>query len=1574
MSRGENPFGVTLMEQLAAFAPFVKGERSWEGQGEGAPVLVKWGEYERGCWPDCPRVLAAGESPKFLVRELHPGPSLKDLAPLETGEVLNLFAKILTSLHNLHENGIVHGRLKPSNIFAAGLTDPGLMVPETDPLALQFRAPELNGTRSTPIGIQADLYSAGAVLYFMLAGAPPFVADNLSQALRAPFLQPIPALVRGKLDPCLYRGIDAIVARLMSIEPKDRYTSAAEVKADLLLLQKAPENFAPGMWELRDQLAPPAFVGRSDIVAQLDQHLDEGGLLQIFGQAGSGKSRLADQAHRLARSKGFLILRAQAHQQTADAPLQLFDEICQELLSQSSEPELEQLLSDLAHWRPVVCAALPVLGESGYHGPEAYAWIRTRKALSLFLEALGTPERPVLVILEDLHWSPPDTLEVLSDVSGSKNVAILITSRRELGLSGAHLEVTSLSPAEAERTARSMLGRCDASIPPALAAASEGNPYRLISLLRHEVQQGSLRPTTDGWVALDRFLESRPTGETTANLLDHSAQKVLSLAAVVGREFESQFLSYMFDSSLLEQALTQSAALGLVQNSSPGTWRFTHELTREAVLAWQPTSRRGLHVKVAKTLCRYHPEREHDIAYHFHQAGMIAQAYPFARRAAITARQRNAFSAAETYLHIALTAAPEEQDLWEELGDVQRLVGNFEPAHHSYKRALSSTLEPLSRARILGRRAETAFGAGELDLARDLFKQALALLGHNVPLQSWKRNLALMRELLSLARPQAHSGKLCESTQLALKLLDRLAYVLVYTDGFGLVWANLRCLNLARRAAPDRELGIALITHAVATLYVPPLLARSKRVANRALSLLERVGTEHDRAAAMARAASVALFSDNPTEAVRLDELAAPILQRSGDRYDAHMVSYNLGLALYFLGQLERSRSVLRENLQECMALGDSLGCGYTLRVLGLVEPLSEELISSVKESPTFPSVRVLLSEVRGLHHLQKGELQASITQLECASKAARQIGDIFESLWSDSFLVRARRLLAQQEQKTNKLGLELLAEKAGLRALKLARKGYLVFIPRLCRELALLQIQQGRIESARELLEQGLSAARQCKMRFEEALALAELAEISRLGGTPFEEQLADARRLFRLTGTTWERSPSEKRPPGVALAERFDQVIHWSQAIASRHSSSEVLETARQAAEALLRCRCIRLPSSDSDREVRTVSPRESDTLSALLIPLSWAKEQTEELYCSSRDLEEFFGPEEFRLAGLIQGQARVALSNAHLWTEIREREAHLQQLFSSVPAGIAVVDSYGIVLQDNPRLTEMLGCSPLNSELVEHLQPDDRRWFGEALQSLDSTGVLQRELRLNLPEGRSLWGELSLQRLPGSEKQAIVALADVSQRRLEQIAIFQDRERHMLASEVHDVLSQPLVALHLRLEALSSRHPEAQTALRDSAQTTRDVLDDARELISRLRSPHVEHLKLSLAIDDAVAAIIDLPTTDVRVDLGPGLDSLSPLVTLFAYRIVVEALTNCKRHSQADKVRLRLRLQKGWLCGTIADNGVGFCRDDAAPGHFGLRIVGERAELLGGRSLIRSASGRGTAVLFRLPTEQS
>ena len=81
--------------------------------------------------------------------------------------------------------------------------------------------------------------------------------------------------------------------------------------------------------------------------------------------------------------------------------------------------------------------------------------------------------------------------------------------------------------------------------------------------------------------------------------------------------------------------------------------------------------------------------------------------------------------------------------------------------------------------------------------------------------------------------------------------------------------------------------------------------------------------------------------------------------------------------------------------------------------------------------------------------------------------------------------------------------------------------------------------------------------------------------------------------------------------------------------------------------------------------------------------------------------------------------------------------------------------------------------------------------------------------------------------------------------------------------------------------------------------------------------------------------------------------------------------EALTNAARHSDADKLTIRLAGDAEWVTLTIQDDGKGFNPTSRPPGHYGLQNMSERAESAGGSLTIESSDGNGSTVTIKFPT---
>ncbi|NJO82053.1 MAG: YHS domain-containing protein [Blastochloris sp.] len=146
----------------------------------------------------------------------------------------------------------------------------------------------------------------------------------------------------------------------------------------------------------------------------------------------------------------------------------------------------------------------------------------------------------------------------------------------------------------------------------------------------------------------------------------------------------------------------------------------------------------------------------------------------------------------------------------------------------------------------------------------------------------------------------------------------------------------------------------------------------------------------------------------------------------------------------------------------------------------------------------------------------------------------------------------------------------------------------------------------------------------------------------------------------------------------------------------------------------------------------------------------------------------------------------------------------------------------------------------------------------------------------------------------------------------------------------------------------------------------------MGELRTVIGDLRPPALAELGLLPALE--VLLQRENETTPEVSLLVQGEDRrLAPQSELALFRIIQEAWSNIRMHADADHVDVVLRYAAAELLVTISDDGSGFTLPDthAAPdGHWGLRGMRERAELIGGQLEVASTPGQGTMLTIRIP----
>ncbi len=191
---------------------------------------------------------------------------------------------------------------------------------------------------------------------------------------------------------------------------------------------------------------------------------------------------------------------------------------------------------------------------------------------------------------------------------------------------------------------------------------------------------------------------------------------------------------------------------------------------------------------------------------------------------------------------------------------------------------------------------------------------------------------------------------------------------------------------------------------------------------------------------------------------------------------------------------------------------------------------------------------------------------------------------------------------------------------------------------------------------------------------------------------------------------------------------------------------------------------------------------------------------------------------------------------------------------------------------------------------------------------------------------------------------------------------------QERQRLARNLHDAVNQSLFTANLIAEVLPKQYEkdpyEGKRSLEKLKRLTNGAMAEMRMMMAELRP-------LSL-IDDDLGNLMHLLAdaftgrSNIPVSINiVGKNRLPTDVQIALYRLCQEGLNNIAKHACATKVEISVFSQNNQTRLVISDNGCGFDPANLSPGHYGLRIMEERAESIGAELIINSEKGKGTTL---------
>ncbi len=443
-------------------------------------------------------------------------------------------------------------------------------------------------------------------------------------------------LARGGDRPAALTAAAALAERLrreLGVPP------APETRALVEDLRRGRGDAAPPQ-PVRPPSLPPALMrtttpeGRRPTLDRLERVWNEalGGdarVALLAGEPGIGKTTVAGELARRVHAAGAAVLYGRCVEQVL-VPFQPWVEALEGLLGDLPPGEAE-------HWLTAHDGALARLlpargGESApEHGaPARYLAFESVRGL---LEHTAAA-RPVLLVLDDLHWIDPDSAALLRHLTGSlvrARLLVLVLAREHELNAGAAETLAELRRA-GPLLHEALAGLDDEAVAALLArrgvdvaAASRyrertgGNPFFLEELLRDERERdsGAEGPPAGVRDVVDRRL---------ARLAD-TTREVLALAATVGLRFDLRGLAAAGDwpSGELLDALDEAIAAGLVVSGADERFAFAHSLVAEAIVSALPASRRArLHLQVADALEASGVASPGLVASHLQAAGPLA--------------------------------------------------------------------------------------------------------------------------------------------------------------------------------------------------------------------------------------------------------------------------------------------------------------------------------------------------------------------------------------------------------------------------------------------------------------------------------------------------------------------------------------------------------------------------------------------------------------------------------------------------------------------------------------------------------------------------------------------------------------------------------------------------------------------------------------------------------------------------------------------------------------------------------------------------------------------------------------
>jgi len=208
------------------------------------------------------------------------------------------------------------------------------------------------------------------------------------------------------------------------------------------------------------------------------------------------------------------------------------------------------------------------------------------------------------------------------------------------------------------------------------------------------------------------------------------------------------------------------------------------------------------------------------------------------------------------------------------------------------------------------------------------------------------------------------------------------------------------------------------------------------------------------------------------------------------------------------------------------------------------------------------------------------------------------------------------------------------------------------------------------------------------------------------------------------------------------------------------------------------------------------------------------------------------------------------------------------------------------------------------------------------------------------------------------------------------VEMLVNAQETERQRLSRQMHDgpaqALSNFILQTEIAMRLMDVDVAQARDELNSLKSSAMGTFQKVRNFIFELRPMMLDDLGLVPTVRRYSDAFKEQTGLDVNITVTGNERRLEPYLEVMLFRAIQELLGNAARHSQGTLVKVMLDLGDDRVRVSVDDNGKGFDPDSIQQGNsLGLKLIRERAEMLGGSFEMDSVLGKGTRILFAVPS---